>query len=272
MTARSPVGDHVPVDPVELRVEGTVAEVVLARADARNAIDLEWAQSLDSVASRCAADGSIRAVLIRADGPAFTVGGDLSHLEARLDDLPAELDRMITPFHRALRTFGELAVPVVTAAHGAVAGGGLGLLWCADIVLLAEGTKLATGFPRLGLSGDGGSTWYLPRLVGLRRAVELQIEGRVLDASEAVDWGLASRVVAADTLEAEARAAVRRLADGPTRAFGEVRNLLRRSFDRDLGDGLAAEFDAMQRCAQTADALEGIGAFITRREPGFKGR
>ena len=257
---------------IDLTIEGGVAELVLARADARNAIDLAWAQGLDAAAARCAAADGLRCVLIRADGSAFTVGGDLGYLEARLDDLPGELNRMITPFHRALHALARLPVPVVAAARGAVAGGGLGLLWCADIVLLAEGTKLATGFPHLGLSGDGGSTWYLPRLIGLRRAIELQMEGRVLSAEEAVEWGLANRVTAPDALDPEARAIAGRLAAGPTRAYGEMRGLLRASFDRDLPAGFDAEQDAMQRCGHTADALEGISAFIARRAPGFEGR
>ena len=260
------------VEHVKLSVAGAVAEIVLARADARNAIDYAWVESLETATSRCAELESVRAVLIRADGPAFTVGGDLDHLVARLDDLPGELDRMISLFHVALGRLAELPVPVVAAAGGAVAGGGLGLLWCADIVLLAEGTKLAAGFSRLGLSGDGGSTWYLPRLVGLRRAIELQIEGRVLSAEEAVEWGLASRVVPAAGLEHEGRAAAVRLAAGPTSAYGELRRLLRSSFDRDLGAGLDAELTAMRRCGGTVDAREGIAAFIAHRLPEFEGR
>jgi 2-(1,2-epoxy-1,2-dihydrophenyl)acetyl-CoA isomerase len=94
----------------------------------------------------------------------------------------------------------------------------------------------------------------------------------VLSAEEAVDWGLASRVVAPDALDREARTLAQRFAAGPTRAYGEMRNLLRRSFDRDLRAGLDAEFDAMQRTARTADAREGVGSFIARREPGFEGR
>lgn len=260
------------VDPIQLTVSGGVAELVLARADARNAIDYAWVQGLAAATAHCAALDDLRAVLIRADGPAFTVGGDLAHLEARLDDLPGELERMIGRFHQALHDLAELPVPVIAAAHGAVAGGGLGLLWCADVVLLAEGTKLATGFSRLGLSGDGGSTWYLPRLVGLRRAIELQMEGRVLSAEEAVAWGLANRVLAADALDGEARAVAQRWAAGPTRAYGEMRKLLRQSLDRDLRAGLDAEGGAMQRSAGTADALEGIGAFLGHRRPGFQGR
>jgi 2-(1,2-epoxy-1,2-dihydrophenyl)acetyl-CoA isomerase len=259
------------VSRIELNVDRAVAEIVLARADASNAIDRTWAEEL---ATRCAeVDAtSVRAVLIRADGPAFTVGGDLDHIGGHLDDLSDELHRMIDPFHRALQGLAGLPMPVVAAAHGAVAGGGLGLLWCADIVLLAEGTKLATGFSRLGLSGDGGSSWYLPRLVGLRRAIELHVQGRVLSAEEAVEWGLASRVVPLAALHDEARLVARNLGDGPTQTYAEMRRLLRGAFDRDLGAGLDAELQAIQACARTADAKEGIAAFLAHREPGFTGR
>ncbi|MHB8692143.1 MAG: enoyl-CoA hydratase/isomerase family protein [Solirubrobacteraceae bacterium] len=249
-----------------------VAQIVLARVDARNAIDLDWVHGLSAAASACASNDQLRAVLITADGPAFTVGGDLAYLRDKRESLAPELDRMITPFHDALRTIAELPAPVVCAAHGAVAGGGLGLLWCSDVVLLAEGCKLATGFSRLGLSGDGGSSWYLPRLIGLRRAVELLIEGRALDAHEAVEWGLATRVLAASALGDEALSVARQLAAGPTRAYAEMRELLRGSFERHLGEGLDAEGAAMQRCAGTADAVEGIGAFIEHRAPRFEGR
>ena len=116
----------------------------------------------------------------------------------------------------------------MTAVHGAVAGGGLGLVYAADIVLAAESTRFAAGFAGLGLSVDSGGTWFLPRLVGMRRAAELCLSQRVLSAREAAEWGLISRVVRDEDLAAEAEAATRLLAAGPTRALGEIRTLLRR--------------------------------------------
>ena len=256
---------------VELNVDDGVARLRLVRADAANAIDPEWVRALRAAVADCAADRDVRAVLISAEGPAFTVGGDLRHFGANLERLPEELDEMVGTFHEALAGLAELPAPVVCAVHGGAGGGGLGLLWCADVVLAADDAKLATGFARIGLSGDGGGSWWLPRLVGMPRARELLIGGRVLSATEAMDWGLVSRVVARDRLEPEALVVARELAAGPTAAYGEMRRLLARSLSLELADGLAAEQEAMVRSGATADAREGIAAFVERRAPRFRG-
>lgn len=252
--------------------EGGLGLLRLRRAAARNAIDLQFVADLAAAAQQCASDITLRALLIRADGPAFTVGGDVAMLAGiSPGDLPATLRRMTTSYHASLRILDGLAVPVVAAVHGAVAGGGLGLMHTADIVLAAEGTKFATGFAGLGLSGDGGSTWFLPRLVGTRRAAELYFGQRVLDAAEALDWGLISRVVPAAGLQAEAERTARQLADGPTRALGEIRALLRRSPQAGLGDQLLAETEALARTAATRDAAHGLARFMSKSTPDFRG-
>lgn len=256
---------------VELIVEDGVARLRLVRAEAANAIDPEGMRALHGAVVKCAADASVRAVLISAEGPAFTVGGDLRHLGAKLDRLPEELDEMVGTYHATLAQLAELPVPVVCAVQGGVGGGGLGLLWCADIVLAADDAKLAHGFAALGLSGDGGSSWWLPRLVGMRRARELLIGGRVLSAAEAEEWGLVSRVVPLERLEHQALAVTRELAAGPTVAYGEMRRLLARSLAVELEQGLTAEREAGVRCGATADAREGIAAFVERRQPRFEG-
>jgi 2-(1,2-epoxy-1,2-dihydrophenyl)acetyl-CoA isomerase len=179
---------------------------------------------------------------------------------------------MTTMYHEALLMLRDLDAPVVAAVHGAVAGGGLGLLYIADIALAAEGTKFATGFAPLGLSGDGAGSWFLPRLVGPRRAAELYFEQRVLDAREAAEWGLVNRVVAADVLDAEATAIARRLAAGPTRAYGEIRKLLRQSWSQTLADQMRAETNALARTAATQDADHAITSFLGKSAPTFQGR
>jgi 2-(1,2-epoxy-1,2-dihydrophenyl)acetyl-CoA isomerase len=257
---------------VELRVADSIAQIVLARAEARNAIDPAWVDALAAAVDTCAVAEGVRAVLITADGPAFSVGGDLNHFAAHVDELPVQLDQMIGKFHATLHTLADLPVPVVCAAHGAVAGGGIGLLWASDFVLLADDVKFATGFGRLGLSGDGGSSWYLPRLVGLRRATQLIMEGRGLNAAEMVEWNLADRVFTRAELPGEALALARALAAGPTHAFGEMRRLIRGALEIDLQAGLAAEHAAVVRCGATADAREGVVSFTERRPPEFTGR
>jgi 2-(1,2-epoxy-1,2-dihydrophenyl)acetyl-CoA isomerase len=257
---------------VELLVSGGVAEIVLSSPETRNAIDPEWVVALAQAVAGCAERPGIRAVAIRALGPAFTVGGDLAHFGAAPDRLAEELDRMVRPYHVALARLADLPVPVVCGARGAIAGGGLGLLWAADVVVLGEDARLIGGGPTLGLSGDGGSSWYLPRLIGLGRAAALMMGGRVLDAAEALAWGIAAEVVAVDALPGRVTAVARGYAAGPTRAYGEMRRLLRSSFARDLPGALDAEREAQVRCGSTADAREGIRAFAERRPPRFSGR
>ena len=178
---------------------------------------------------------------------------------------------MIPPYHAALERIAALEAPVVAAVRGAIAGGGLGLAWCSDIVIASEDAVFATGFAKLGLSGDGGSSWWLPRLVGLRRAQELLLRNRVLRAAEALDWGLVTEVVATDAVEARAESVAAELAAGPAHALGHIRRLLRLSATNTLTEQLAAEAAAARACGATADAREGIAAFTERRAPRFGG-
>jgi 2-(1,2-epoxy-1,2-dihydrophenyl)acetyl-CoA isomerase len=250
-----------------------VGVITLNRPQARNAIDPAFTEDLDEAVRRCAADQAVRAALIRAEGPSFTVGGDVAAMAGTPPaELPALLSRITGTYHATLQVLDQLPVPVVTAVHGAVAGGGLGLVYVADVVLAAESTRFAAGFAGLGLSVDSGGTWFLPRLIGTRRAAELCLGQRVLSAREAAEWGLISRVVRDEDLTAEAETAARALAAGPTRALGEIRTLLRRSPDADLGDQLRAESEALARTGATRDAAHGIASFMAKASPGFEGR
>ena len=257
---------------VSFTVTAGVAHLRLIRADARNAIDPAMRDALAEAATACATDPTARVLLISADGPAFTVGGDLRHFASHTDDLAAAMATMIPSYHQTLARLANLDLPVVCAVQGAVAGGGLGLAWVADFLLAADDAVFATAFAQIGLSGDGSSSWFLPRLVGLRRAQELLLGGRTLNAAEALEWGLVTRVVPRAELAAEASTLATRLAAGPTVALAQMRHLLRRSWGASLETQLAAEFSAMDTCSRSPDAREGITAFVARRPPQFTGR
>jgi 2-(1,2-epoxy-1,2-dihydrophenyl)acetyl-CoA isomerase len=257
---------------VTLTVADGVATLRLARPEGHNSIDAAMVDGLRSALTACGENAGVRALLIAADGPSFTVGGDLRYLAANLERLADELGDMIDQFHDVLGRLAAMPVPVVCAVQGAAAGGGLGLVWCADVVIAAEDARLVSAFAQVGVSGDGGSTWHLPRLVGMRRAMEFTLEGRVLSAAEALEWGLVTRVVPLDRLEEEAQATARRLAEGPTFAYGHMRRLLRTSLSATFEEQLAAERAAMIECGGTADAAEAITAFNARRRPRFEGR
>jgi 2-(1,2-epoxy-1,2-dihydrophenyl)acetyl-CoA isomerase len=256
---------------VTLTVDDGLATMRLTRGDAGNAIDREWVSSFADAVAECVADTTIRAVLVTAEGRAFTVGGDLKFFVSHLGDLPAAMDDTVTAFHLALTEYAALRVPVVAAVQGPIAGGGIGVAFCADIVLIAPEAKFVCAFSELGLSGDGGGTWWLPRLVGPRRAAEMMLLNRAVSAEEAVAWGLATRVVPAEELGAHALSIARGLAAGPTTSLAHMKRLMRETWSMSLPAQLDAETEAMIDCAQTADAREGVDAFATRRPPNFGG-
>jgi 2-(1,2-epoxy-1,2-dihydrophenyl)acetyl-CoA isomerase len=243
--------------------------LLLERADARNAIDPGMVVGLAQAVDAAAGDPAVRAVLIRALGPTFSVGGDLAYLGERADRLAEELEPMIGRYHETLARLAELPVPVVCAAKGAVAGGALGLLWCADVTIVDRDAKLAAGFLSLGLSGDGGSSWWLPRMVGVVRAKELLLGGRVLSGSEAAEWGLVTAALPAEEVDAHAERVASDLAACPTTAYAEIRALLAAAPERDLRRGLEAEQAAMLRTAATSEARERVGrGLVPRTGPG----
>lgn len=263
-----------PLAAIDYSVVDGVAQVVLNRPDQRNAITQQVAEDTLTVAQMIAGDRSVRAVLIRGEGGHLTVGGDIRFFVEHGDDTGYGrlLERMTTPFHQAFAILSEIDAPIVTAASGAIAGGGLGFVYAADICVAADNARFVSAFAGIGLSGDGGGTWHLPRLVGPRRAAEIYLRNPTITASQALEWGMVNEVVPADELVDRATALAAELADGPTRAFGRMRRLLRESWTRDLRAQLAAETAALTSVGDTADAREGVAAFLENRQPTFQGQ
>jgi 2-(1,2-epoxy-1,2-dihydrophenyl)acetyl-CoA isomerase len=171
----------------------------------------------------------------------------------------------------AISRFVRMDAPFVVAVNGAVGGGGMSFVLAADLVLAAESAKFTMAYTRAGLSPDGGSTYFLPRIVGLRRALELALTNRVLTAREAADWGLVTKVVPDAELLTEAEALARQLAAGATRAYGTAKRLLHHSFAESLETQMELEAQAIAAQARGADAREGIAAFIAKRPAKFGG-
>ena len=212
-------------------------------------------------------------MLICGDGPSLSVGGDIGFFvdggRERFGDLFVQ---MTTPFHEAFTILSRLDVPIVTAAHGAVAGGGLGYVYAADPVIAAEGTRFVTAFAGIGVSGDGGGTWHLPRLIGTRRAAAAYLRNTPISAKEALHWGLINEIVPGDQLRQRAADVAGELAHGPTKAFATMRRLLRESWQRDLPAQLIAETAGLRMTGDTADAAAAIAAFAAKTTPEFTGR
>ena len=267
------LGAETTLATIDYRLENGVATICLNRPEVRNAIDLRMGEETLTVARRIADDPEVRAVLICGNGPALTVGGDIDYfLTAPPETFGALFARMTTPFHEAFRVLSRIDAPIVTAAHGAVAGGGLGYVYAADLVVAAENTKFVTAFAAIGLSGDGGGTWHLPRLIGARRAAQAYLRNTPITAAEALEWGMVNEVVPDDDVRSRAREIAEELAKGPTRAYARMRALLRDTWINDLSTQLVAETEGVRGTGSTVDARQAITDFAAKRKPYFTGR
>lgn len=256
--------------PVLCWRDGAVAHLRFNRPKSLNAIDVAMASAFLSACEAIAVDPKVRVVWLSGEGRAFMAGGDIASMGANPVEVAQEL---IAGMHGGLRMLAELDAPVVASVQGAVAGGGLGLvLGGADLIVAAEGTRFGVAYPLIGASCDCSTSWSLPRIVGLHRALELALLADNIDAGEALRIGLCNRVVPAAELEIETGRIVERLAAGPTLAYGRLRRLIRKSHNTGFRDQLEAEALCFQQCASTQDFAEGTAAFLEKRRPSFQGR
>lgn len=249
--------------------DGAIAQIRFNRPEALNAVDLDTAHAFRDAVETIAADASVRAVMLAGEGRGFGAGGDLAALSG---DQVSMAPQLIDPMHAALERIAELPVPFVASLHGVVAGGSLSVAMACDLAVATAGTKFSLSYVKVGACCDGGATWTLPRLVGLRQALAIALLGDGFDAQEALRLGLVHRVVDADRADDEALALAERLASGPTQAIGRMKRLLRTSFEHGFVEQLRRERDAFIENAASADFAEGIAAFVGKRRPAFQGR
>jgi 2-(1,2-epoxy-1,2-dihydrophenyl)acetyl-CoA isomerase len=249
-----------------------VATIVLNRPQVMNAMDADMIKRLRDVCEEARDDAAVRVIVLRGNGPAFLAGGDVALFHANLLTLPAMVEKLAGELHHAIVALREAAKPVLASVHGAVAGAGVSLLAAADLAIAAADTKFTLAYSKIAASPDGGSTYFLPRIVGTRKALELMLLADSFDAQSALDLGLVNWVVPASELAAATDKIVQRLVNGPTLAYGETKALVNRTFERPLTAQLAAEAQAFARCARTQDLAEGVTAFVKKRKPEFKGK
>ena len=258
-------------DSVLYSVADGVATITLNRPQVMNALDAEMLRALRAAAGRAEQDAAARAVVVRGAGPAFLAGGDVAVFHANLPRMPELVREGAAEFHHAILALRRAPKPVLASVHGAVAGAGVSLIAAVDLAIAADGTKFTMAYGRLGTSPDGGATHTLPRLLGYRKALELILLSDPFDAQAALGLGLVNWVVGAEQLGAETDAIARRLAQGATAAYGEIKRLVYAGQDRTLAAQLEAEVEAFARCAGARDFAEGVTAFVEKRKPNFKG-
>jgi 2-(1,2-epoxy-1,2-dihydrophenyl)acetyl-CoA isomerase len=259
-------------ETLDFSVSDGVAEITLNKPDAANAMDLQMGKDLMDVSLICDADPEIRAVLITAAGKMFCVGGDLSSFAAAGDGISQLIMTLTTYLHAAISRFTRGDAPVIIAVNGVAAGAGLSLAVTGDLVLASDKAKFTMAYTGAGLSPDGSSSYFLPRLIGMRKTQELMLTNRMLSAEEAEQWGLINRVVADDELLDEARGLAKKMASGPTKAYGVVKSLLTSSFGEGLESQMELEAKGIAAMSRTEDGKEGIAAFHVKRKPVFQGR
>ena len=259
-------------ETINFEMRGAVAWLTLNRPKAFNALDLTMAKELCDLSIRLGEDKAVRAVALTGSGDAaFCAGGDVPGFAADMDALPALMKEMTTYLHMAISRFAWMRAPVIAAVNGVAAGAGLSLVACADLAVAAKGASFTSAYTKIGLSPDGSSTYYLPRIIGTRRTMELYLTNRVLSTEEALDWGLINQVVDREELTATVGKLAGKLADGPTEALGAVKKLLLMSTNDSLESQMERETRSISSLSHTVDGREGIDAFVNKRKAEFTG-
>jgi 2-(1,2-epoxy-1,2-dihydrophenyl)acetyl-CoA isomerase len=261
---------------VAVAVEEGVATLTLDRPQSLNALSVEMMQQLRRSVEAVLADPSAQVIVIKGAGEHFMAGGDIGDFDAhlaldppaRLNAFRAMIEQYINPTVLALNATHR---PVICSVRGACAGFGMSLMLGCDLAMAADSAYFTMAYAAIGLSPDGGGTYFLPRIVGARKAAELMLLSERIGAAQALELGLVNRVVPAAELDAETAALAQRLTRGPRHAYGEIKRLLNGSSQRSLVDQLHAEGESFSRCAATADFAAGVRAFMEKRPPRFSG-
>jgi len=258
-------------DTILVDIDGGVATITLNRPNAANGLTIPMTHELMQAAIRCDEDPRVRAIVVTGAGKMFCAGGDLKSFAEFGDQIAARLKEMTVYLHAAISRLARGDAPVIMAVNGTAAGAGMSLAVAGDLAVASDSAKFTMAYTAAGLSPDGSSTFFLPRIIGLRRTQELMLTNRRLSAQEALDWGLVNQVVPADEVGAAALELARSLAAGPTRSFGVVKKLLAQSFDASLETQMEHEASGIAGSAKTPDGQEGIEAFVEKRAPKFTG-
>ncbi|EQB16829.1 enoyl-CoA hydratase/isomerase family protein [Novosphingobium lindaniclasticum] len=257
------------VEPVLFEVVDDIATITLNRPANGNTVDMALARGLLSAAIACDHDSSIRCVVLTGAGKLFCGGGDLSVFADLGSDIPMFLSELAGTLHMAVSRLLRMAKPLLVLVNGPAAGAGLSLALIGDVVVADESAHFTAAYGSVGLSPDGGMSWLLPRLVGVRRAQDIIISNRRIAAQDAAAMGIVTRVVA--DLAGDGRAEALKLAAAPTAAVAQARALLLESFSSSLETQLERETRSIAAMGGTQDCREGVIAFAERRKPKFSG-
>src|SRR5215510_6092803 len=259
-------------ETITYEVADAVATLTLNRPAAYNALDLTLARELFAATLEADEDRALRCIVVTGAGNAFCAGGDVKAFHESADRAGILIKQLTTYLHGAVSRLARTPKPVIMAVNGIAAGGGLSFALSGDLVVAAESARFTMAYSKIAATPDGSSSYFLPRLVGLRRAMELYFTNRVLSAREALEWGLVTRVVPDAELTTAVTALARELAQGPTKAFGGAKRLFHQSTWESLETQMELEAQAIAASGHTADFRNGVTAFARKQTPTFSGR
>jgi len=255
---------------IELRFENSLATLTLNRPEALNALDLQMGHELIHAFARIS-EKDAHCVLLTGRGRAFSAGGDIKAMATgnRADEFFGEA---LETLHRAIAVLSAYPRVIVAASNGFANGAGMNLALACDIRIAGESARFNQAFVRIGAVPDCGGTYYLPRIVGWAKSAELMLLGDMIDAQQAEKLGIVSRVVRDEELAKVSTELAQRIAAGPTVAHERIKQLLRASATSTLPDQLALEARMQREIGHSADFVEGITAFLEKRQPMYQGR
>lgn len=259
-------------ETIEYSETGNVATITLNQPQRRNAINEMMSEELVRCINYCDEDDNIRAVILTGRGKAFCSGGDLGAEDFFADSPQLRVKRLLNAAYSALFEIRRVSKPVIAAVNGPAVGGGFALALACDLIIAAESANFNSHYVRIGMSPDAGMSWFLPRLVGDKRATWLMFTGEVVDAQKGYEMGFVNQVVDDDRLLHEARSFAKKLASSATLAIARTKELINRSWQESLESQMENEKQAIARLGHTEDVQEAITAFRDKRKPRFKGR
>jgi 2-(1,2-epoxy-1,2-dihydrophenyl)acetyl-CoA isomerase len=255
--------------PVLTQQRGNILEITLNRPDVFNALNLDVMRMLGETLASAAVDDSIEGILLTGKGKAFCAGGDLKWISQQIEEAGSILYRLAPQFHLSITEIRRMEKPVVAAINGIAAGGGFSLALACDFRVMGQSATMRQAYTSSGLSIDGGGSFALPRLVGLARAMEIMAFDQPISSAQALEWGLATKVVPDQDVLAEAFAMLDHLTRTALHSFAWSKKLMTNSFNSTLESQLELERQGISDCAAHPDGLEGIRAFVEKRKPVF---
>ncbi len=247
-----------------------IARITLNRPDAANGLNDAMARELADVAALCDSDPSVKVVILTGNGKFFSAGGDLKAMSENADAAGRFVKQLADNLHRAISTFARMDAPLIVAVNGIAAGAGFSLSVTGDLVVASETASFTMAYTKAGLSPDGSSSFYLPRLIGLRKTQELMLTNRTLSADAALQWGLINYVVPQAEVIEKANELAKNFVSGAKQSNAVVKKLLLASYSNGLEEQMEFEARCIAECAESEDGKEGLAAFLGKRQAKFK--